>query len=224
MDINKLQVDPESTIPKRESYAKWLEETRANDVKQMEHQLETGSKEIAFYEPEKPAKRKKQQKKRDPYIFTVKLQQEFCQHLAILGRYSHAARAVGVSNTTIKFHEKNNPDFGEMVAEAQQEYRDRIAAEVYRRAVEGWDVPIVGGQWKDKVVAHERKYSDRLLEMEAKRVDPGYREKQTLNVGQHGGVIVINAAPQESGAWRDKYNGAQIVDVEPLKEAPQVEG
>ena len=113
--------------------------------------------------------------------------------------------------------EKNNPEFAEMMAEAQMEYRDKIAAEVYRRAVEGWDVPIVGGQFKDQVVAHERKFSDRLLEMEAKRVDPGYREKQTVNVGQQGGVIVISASPANKEDWRDSYNATPI-DVTPTKD------
>lgn len=209
MNINDYQVDPKSTIPTKESYSKWLEETRAEDVLQLESQLKDEKRTKEFYAP---LTSKKPQKKRDPYVFTVKLQAEFCKHLAILGRFTHAARAVGVGNNTVRFHEKNNPDFNEKVIDAQQEYRDRIAAEVYRRAVEGWDEPIIGGKDKDKVVCLVRKYSDRLLEMEAKRVDPGYREKQTLNVGQQGGVIVINASPVDADEWRDKYN-KQVVDV-----------
>jgi hypothetical protein len=222
MDINKLQVEESSKLPTRESYKKWLDETRANDVEQMEHQLQEGKKDQDFYAPAKPKKQKK--RNYPPLIFKPQLQKEFCEHLAILGRMSHAARAVGVSIRTVRFHEKNNPDFAEMKAEAELEYRDRIAAEVYRRAVEGWEVPIVGGRWKDEVVAHERKFSDRLLEMEAKRVDSGYREKQTISMGQQGGVIVINAAPQDAGSWRKKYNQGEVLEVSssasPVPELP----
>lgn len=220
MSLDKLQVPPESTIPTRESYTKWRQESLEIEQTQAEKQLEDGKKEKEFYtdQPLPPAQTKKRSKKAiNPYIFTPKVQTLFCEHLSILGRVTHAARAAGISPLTVRNMEKNNPEFAEMMAEAQMEYRDKIAAEVYRRAVEGWDVPIVGGQFKDQVVAHERKFSDRLLEMEAKRVDPGYREKQTVNVGQQGGVIVISASPANKEDWRDSYNATPI-DVTPTKD------
>ena len=209
MELDHLQVEPKSTLPTRESFQKWKEATEQAEVDQATRQTEQGKKDLSFYQKSSVPLTKQITKKfrnRNPYKFTLKVQLLFCEHLAILGRVTHAARASGISPLTVKATEKNDPNFAEMVGLAQMEYRDKIAAEVYRRAVEGWDVPIVGGQFKDKVVAHERRYSDRLLEMEAKRVDSGYREKQSLNIGQAGGVIVINASPTEKEPWRAKYN------------------
>ena len=208
MNLDHLQVEPKSTIPSRESFQKWKEATDQVELDQVKRQTEQGEKELSFYSSPAVTVGKETRKKflRNPYKFTLKVQLLFCEHLSILGRVTHAARASGISPLTVKAAEKNDPAFAEMVGLAQMEYRDKIAAEVYRRAVEGWEVPIVGGQWKDQVVAHERRYSDRLLELEAKRVDSGYREKQALNIGQAGGVIVINASPSEKEPWREKYN------------------
>lgn len=209
MNLDDLQVEPESTLPSRESFQKWKADTEKAETEQATRQTEDGKKDLSFYQ-ESTVPLTKQIKKRfqnrNPYKFTLKVQLLFCEHLAILGRVTHAARASGISPLTVKATEKNDPNFAEMIGLAQMEYRDRIAAEVYRRAVEGWEVPIIGGQWKDSIVAYERKFSDRLLEMEAKRVDTGYREKQALNIGQSGGVIVINASPTEKEPWREKYN------------------
>jgi hypothetical protein len=207
--LDHFQVEPKSTIPTRESFQKWKEATEQTADEQASRQTEQGKKELSFYQESTVPLTKKIAKKfrnRNPYKFTLKVQLLFCEHLSILGRVTHAARASGISPLTVKAAEKNDPNFAEMVGLAQMEYRDKVAAEVYRRAIEGWDVPIIGGQWKDQVVAHERRYSDRLLEMEAKRVDSGYREKQALNIGQAGGVIVINASPSEKEPWRAKYN------------------
>jgi hypothetical protein len=41
------------------------------------------------------------------------------------------------------------------------------------------------------VPAFIRKYSDRMLELEAKRVDPGYREKGTIDMNVKGGILVV---------------------------------
>lgn len=209
MDLDTFQVEPESTIPKRDSFKQWKEDTDKEQAEQATSQTEKGKKELAFYQESTLALSSQVKRKyaaRNPYKFTLKVQMIFCEHLSILGRVTHAARASGVSPLTVKAAEKNDPSFAEMVGLAQMEYRDKVAAEVYRRAIEGYDVPIIGGKDKDRVVALERRYSDRLLEMEAKRVDSGYREKQSLNIGQSGGVIVINAAPTDKEPWRDKYN------------------
>lgn len=211
MELDDFQVEPESTIPTRESFKKWKEQTEQESTEQETRQLEQGKKELTFLEQSTVPIDKQVKKKflaRNPYKFTLKVQLVFCEHLAILGRVTHAARAAGISPLTVKALEKNSPEFAEMVGLAQMEYRDKVAQEVYRRAIEGWDEPIIGGKDKDRIVAYVRKFSDKLLELEAKRVDSGYREKQTLNVGQSGGVIVINQAPTEKEPWREKYNQA----------------
>lgn len=41
------------------------------------------------------------------------------------------------------------------------------------------------------VPAYVRKYSDRMLELEAKRVDPAYRDKGQMDVNVTGGILVV---------------------------------
>lgn len=57
------------------------------------------------------------------------------------------------------------------------------------------------------VPAFVRKYSDRMLELEAKRVDPGYREKGSIDMNVTGGVLVVPGMASEQEFER-KY-GAQ---------------
>lgn len=40
---------------------------------------------------------------------------------------------------------------------------------------------------------YETQYSDRMLELEAKRTNPGYRDKQTIDMNHGGGVMVAPA-------------------------------
>ena len=53
------------------------------------------------------------------------------------------------------------------------EARDVIRGEIYRRAVEGWEVPVFQG---GRQVGSIRKYSDRLLEVRARAILPEHRK------------------------------------------------
>lgn len=55
-----------------------------------------------------------------------------------------------------------------------------------------------------------RKYSDRLLELEAKRVDPAYRDKGQLDVNVGGGILVVPGMAASDEEWRAKYGGKTI--------------
>ena len=57
--------------------------------------------------------------------------------------------------------------------EALDEARDVIRGEIYRRAVEGWEVPVFQG---GRQVGSIRKYSDRLLEVRARAILPEHRK------------------------------------------------
>lgn len=116
---------------------------------------------------------------------------------------------------------------------AKQEYRDVIAKEVYRRAVEGVQEPVIGGVFKDEVVIEVTKYSDRLLELEAKRVDPSYRERQQVDMNVSGGVMILNAQPTSEEEWGNQYGvpvtekeeaqkeeEKKVIDVTPSEEGP----
>lgn len=104
----------------------------------------------------------------------------FLAELAETGRFYDSAAAAGVNYTTMKkfraggTHE--DPEFEEAVQVALECYRDKLRTEIHRRGVEGWVERGIydkdGGHLGDVV-----KFSDRLLELHAKRHDPAYREK-----------------------------------------------
>lgn len=153
------------------------------------------------------------------------------------GRKCAAAIAAGVSGNCVAEHRKNDPDFAEASAEAVDDYRKSIAAEVHRRGALGWETPVYqkgervlepmlnedGSPMLNEdgqprfVKAVERRFSDSLLILEAKRADPSYREKQTLDLNATGGGVLLAPAGitpedfakecEEANAEADKKHG-----------------
>lgn len=74
-----------------------------------------------------------------------------------------AADTLGIKQRTIREYMLEDIDFGEAVNESSERHRERIYMAAFSRAVEGYDVPIVGGKDKDQIVAYERKFSDSML-------------------------------------------------------------
>ncbi len=125
--------------------------------------------------------------------FDKDLKRRFLYKFARTGRIQHSAAAVGVTSQTVANHRKSDPEFEEAFQEALAHYRDCIQEAVYKLAVEGIKEPIMGGQFKDEVVAHRTIYATNLLAMEAKRVNPEYRENNSVNVNVNAGVLVVPA-------------------------------
>lgn len=160
--------------------------------------------------------------KTGPYVFDLDRQQRFCQAYSRHGRKKQAAEEAGVSLATVQRYLSADPVFKDMFAEAAETYRDHIAEEVYRRAVTGIDKPIIGGQFRDEIIGHEKVYSDRLLELEAKRVDPSYRERGSgIDISvKEGGVLVIGTPQQSLDDWENKFKDVtkedgNVIDVSP---------
>lgn len=152
--------------------------------------------------------------------FTDKRRETFLQGVRDLGRVNQAARAAGVSPQTVRNHRDDDRDFDALVAEALEDYAEKVRSEVYRRAIEGvptmkfhQGLPVMkpvmdeaGNEYVDEdgkplmEIYVERQYSDRLLELEAKRVDPAYRDKSTVDMNVKGGVLVV-PAPMSADEW-----------------------
>jgi hypothetical protein len=126
--------------------------------------------------------------------------QVFLDHFRRHGRQHQAAEAAGVSPNCVRDHLENDPDFYEAYQSARDEYKDHIQEQVYRLAVEGVDKPIIGGEFKDEIVAYEKVFFPNLLAMEAKRVNPEYRDKQE-HVHEHKGGVLVAPARQSPADW-----------------------
>lgn len=113
------------------------------------------------------------------------------------GRWSAAAKMAGVSTYSIQKLRSDNAEFDELCSSAESEYEGTVLAEVHRRAIEGIEEPIVA---KGEIIGVVRRYSDRLLELEARRVSKQVREatapqgsKTTVNVNTSATVSNIHA-------------------------------
>lgn len=137
--------------------------------------------------------------------FDLDAMRRFCEAYAGHNLITKAAQAAGVSITTVRNHLKTNPMFEEMVTDAKMIYRDKIVETIYERAITGIEEPIIGGVARDQVVAYKRVYSDRLLELEAKRIEHGYRDKGGVEINTGGGVLVVQAGNMDEGSWEEKY-------------------
>ena len=101
--------------------------------------------------------------------------------------------------------------FRELCEQAMDMFADSIEQETVRRAVNGYDEPVVykgqimseideeTGYYKPVTV---KKYSDRLLEILLKGQRPKYAgdTQVQINAGENGGVLVVPAGVDES-SW-----------------------
>lgn len=154
--------------------------------------------------------------KRGSYKFEQDARKRFLQTYEQTGLMYKSARAAGVSEETVRLYIRDNIEgFREEFEEARGQYRDSLEMEIHRRSVDGWDEPVIGGKDRDIVVTHVRKYSDRLLELHAKRHIPDYRDKQQVDLTVKGGVIAIPAAAANADAWeaasRDLAAPAEVI-------------
>ncbi len=120
------------------------------------------------------------------------------------GRKQHSAQAAGVCVQTVNNHIKEDKNFALATAEAIDHFRDKIMEAVYEQAVTGILEPIFGGKFKDVQVGAKRVLAPNLLALEAKRVNPAYRDKTTVDMNVTGGVLLVPAAmtPDE---WEKKF-------------------
>jgi molybdenum-dependent DNA-binding transcriptional regulator ModE len=70
-------------------------------------------------------------------------QKAFLEALAILGTIDHAAKAVRMSRSTHYRWLEENETYVNAVDDVLESYRDSIRAEVHRRAIDGWQEPVV---------------------------------------------------------------------------------
>ncbi len=127
------------------------------------------------------------------------------------GRKKDAASAAGVSLLTVTNHCKNDPDFAQAFDEAQAEYRDKfVKRAIDEIAYQGISIKKVN-PFTGEVYEERRDHPVRLIELELRRVDPTFRDKQEISLTGGGGILVVPAAmtPAEWVADQEKKNEAR---------------
>lgn len=127
----------------------------------------------------------------------------FLRELAHHGRKTTACIAAGVSITTASYAIKNDPEFNEATAHALLAYQDRLIAHHQDLLFNG--IPKYRYDNKGNLIEESRDYPIRLIELELKKHDEGYRDKRDVNMNVSGGVLV---APADTSAadWEKKWS------------------
>lgn len=95
---------------------------------------------------------------------------------AIMGA---AANAAGVSRQTVYQWLEHDEEFSLLFAQAKEDAKDVVRAEIHRRAAEGWEEPVFQ---RGEEIGTIRKYSDTLLIVRAKALMPEeYRERLDIS-------------------------------------------
>lgn len=90
-----------------------------------------------------------------------------------------AAEVAGIDRGTVYDWRRAYPDFAKRFEEAELDANDHIRDEIVRRAVTGWEEPVVSA---GKLVTTVHKYSDTLLIFLAKaRMPNEFRDNVTVN-------------------------------------------
>ena len=137
----------------------------------------------------------------------------FLRAFATRGIVLEGCRAAGVSRSTVDKWREQSEWFEELYCIAIEEAADRIEAEAIRRAVDGYDEPViyqgmpttvvdpVTGEQRQLTV---RKYSDALMALVLKGARPEkYRENHKVELeGGAGGVFIVPGVIDPK-AWAD---------------------
>lgn len=143
--------------------------------------------------------------------FDDKAKEIFLREYAKWGRMGESAAAAGVSPQCVREHIEEDEEFAQALYMQEEEYRDKLIGHHQDLIFNG----IEKKQYdrNGNLVSETREYPIRLIELELKKHDKGYRDKQEVEINHTGGVLI---APSEMGSvddWEKKF--AQAKDVTP---------
>lgn len=125
------------------------------------------------------------------------------------GRMGESAAAAGVSTQTVRKALDDDEEFAEALIMQETEYRDKLLGHHQ-------DLLFNGTQKESydrngQLVSRETIYPIRLIELELKKHDPGYRDKQEIKHEHTGGVLVAPAEMKSIEDWEQKFKDMKII-------------
>jgi hypothetical protein len=126
------------------------------------------------------------------------------------GRLGTACRKAGVTMASARKYVTKDPEFGLLFAEALEAYKDRLITHHQDLVFNG--TTKVNYDRNGGIVSEEKVYPIRLIELELKKHDEGYRDKKEMNVNVRGGVLV---APAEMSMedWEKNFSPKDIGEI-----------
>ncbi len=131
------------------------------------------------------------------------------------GRLTEAAAVAGVSANRIKALAQEDEEFAEALTLAESAYRDKLIQHHQNLLFNGTEK--VSYDRNGNVVSREQIYPIRLIEMELKKHDQGYRDKQEIEMKHSGGVLIAPTEMASIEDWERKF-AEKLIDVTPEAE------
>lgn len=135
----------------------------------------------------------------------------FLRAFAQRGIILEGCRIAGVSRGAVEHWRETSEWFQELFLIAVEEAADRIEGEAFRRAVDGYDEPVIyqglptmvtDAQTGESHQLFVRKFSDPLLQTLLKGARPEkYRDNHKVDIGTSGGGVLIVPGVIDPEAW-----------------------
>ncbi|QDP65339.1 MAG: hypothetical protein Unbinned200contig1000_79 [Prokaryotic dsDNA virus sp.] len=135
------------------------------------------------------------------------------------GRMGEAAAAAGVSTQCVRAHIDKDEDFAEALLIAEEEYKDKLIGHHQDLVFNGTIKKSYDRN--GNLVSEETIYPIRLIELELKKHDQGYREKQEISHKHSGGVLLAPAEVDSIEDWETKFK--RMKDVTPSEDQLQID-
>lgn len=135
----------------------------------------------------------------------------FLEEFAKWGSMGEAAAAAGVTTGTVRRHIDEDEDFAEAMLLQEGEYRDKLISHHQNLLFNGTIKESFDRN--GQLVSRETIYPIRLIELELKKHDKGYRDKQELSVNHSGGVVIAPATMESVDDWETRFG--KMKDITP---------
>jgi hypothetical protein len=123
-----------------------------------------------------------------------------------------SAKQAGVTTVTVRRHLEIDQEFAEGMLEASETYHDRLIKHHQNLVFNGTEKTTFDRN--GNVVSQETVYPIRLIELELKKHDDGYRDKREVDINVTGGVLVAPKEMESIDDWQSKFGAEKIIEGE----------
>lgn len=135
---------------------------------------------------------------------TPERQQDFLKVYRQMKFLTSSAHLCGIAVETIEKARANDKAFNAECIAVEKSFNDDLLRAATQRGIHGVPKPVIGGQFRDEIVAYEQVYSDGLLTTLMKNRHPDFRDgDQNTSQGPSGGggVLVVPTRHQSIDSW-----------------------
>lgn len=151
--------------------------------------------------------------------FDDEAKDRFLREFMKWGRMGDAARAAGVTPQTVNEHMRKDTDFAEAMLLAESYYKDRLISHHQNLVFHGQTKRTFDRN--GNIVSEEQVFPIRLIELELKKHDQGYRDKQEVAVNHTGGVLLAPAEMPTIEDWKKRFGEMKTIDVTPEEKSDE---